>query len=161
MKRINGKWGFLWLLAFTVGLFSYTAGTLHAQEITPVGLWKTIDDKSGEVRSYVRIWKNEQGILYGKITKLVNTPDADTVVCDKCTDDRKNQKIEGLEILRGLKQKDPADPYYWDQGTVLDPENGKAYKGYVKVSRDNKQLTLRGYIGIPAFGRSQIWHRVE
>lgn len=133
----------------------------NAKEISPVGLWQTIDDKSGEARSHVRIWKNSKGVLYGKIVKLLNRDDADTVTCTKCTDDRAGQKVQGLEILRGLKQKDPSDPYFWDQGTVLDPENGKSYKGYVKVSEDNKVLTLRGYIGIPAFGRSQKWKRLE
>lgn len=127
---------------------------------SPVGLWKTIDDKSGKVRSHVKIWDNGKGVLYGKILKLIDREDADTVTCDKCTDDRKGQKIQGLEILRGLKN-DPDKPRRWNQGTVLDPENGKVYKGYVEVTEDNKTLKLRGYVGVPLFGRSQFWHRLE
>lgn len=147
-------------LKLIVGTFLFlTSAVLYAQP-SPVGVWKTIDDKSGEARSYVKIWDNGQGVLYGKITKLLNTPDADTAICEKCTDDRKDKKVVGLEILRGLKN-DPDKPLRWNQGTVLDPENGKVYKGYVEVTTDNKTLKLRGYVGVPLFGRNQFWHRVE
>jgi hypothetical protein len=46
-------------------------------------------------------------------------------VCDKCTDDRKDKPIVGLEIIRGAKQAEGKT--VWEDGKILDPENGKTY----------------------------------
>jgi len=43
-------------------------------------------------------------------------------------------------------------------GRILDPENGKTYKCRIKLVDD--VLEVRGYIGIPALGRTQKWYRV-
>ncbi|MFT6809134.1 MAG: hypothetical protein ACJA01_002366 [Saprospiraceae bacterium] len=47
----------------------------------------------------------------------------------------------------------------WSGGKVLDPKNGKTYKCKIELDGNN-ELKMRGYVGIPALGRTQVWERV-
>jgi uncharacterized protein (DUF2147 family) len=132
------------------------AGAASAQ-MSPVGLWKTIDDDTQKPKSLVRI-VDGGGTLSGRIEKLLDPADDAKEVCDKCTDERKGQPIVGLTILRNLRQ-DADDKTIWDGGDVLDPGNGKTYRARLKPMNNGKELQLRGYIG--PFYRSQTWIRVE
>lgn len=123
---------------------------------TPVGLWKTIDDDGKTEKSLVRITESG-GALTGKIEKIFDPAKQDSK-CDKCSDDRKDQPVLGMTILRDLKQ-DADDKEIWSGGEVLDPNNGKVYKTRLKPIDGGKQLQMRGYIG--PFYRTQVWHRVE
>ena len=95
-------------------------------QTTPVGVWRTIDDKTGEVSSEVRIVE-EGGALSGTIEKLLRKDAKQDNVCDKCTDERKDKLILGMKIIRGAKKSDGKD--IWEGGKILDPDNGKEYKG--------------------------------
>lgn len=133
---------------------------VQAQEKSPVGLWKTIDDHSNQPRSLVRI-SEANGEYRGKIEKLFRTPDQDqNPKCDKCEDARKNQPLIGMTILTGLKQ-DKQNSAEYTGGQILDPEEGKTYKSKITLADDGKKLEVRGYIGIPLLGRSQTWLRAE
>ena len=134
------------------------AGVALAQQATPVGLWKTIDDETKSEKSQVRI-VDAAGTLSAKIEKLTD-PSKQTAVCEKCSDDRKGQPIIGMNILRGVKQN-AEDKELWDGGEILDPNNGKVYKVRLKPIDGGKKLEVRGYIGAPMFGRTQTWIRVE
>lgn len=128
-----------------------------AQNNSPVGLWKTIDDSTGKPRSLVRITESN-GVVSGKIEKLIREPSEDqNPVCDKCEGDLKGKPVLGMTILNGL-QKD-GDSY--SGGTVLDPHNGKTYKAKLTVKDEGKKLEMRGYIGAPLFGRTQTWIREQ
>jgi uncharacterized protein (DUF2147 family) len=63
----------------------------------------------------------------------------------------------GLIILFGLKRNGEE----YQNGQILDPENGKLYASRLNVSDDGKQLQVRGYIGVPLLGRTQVWMREE
>lgn len=123
---------------------------------TPVGLWKTIDDKTGEVASEVRIVDNG-GVLTGRIEKLLRKNVKQDAVCELCTDNRKNQPVLGLEIIRGAKKAD--DKAVWEGGKVLDPDDGKEYTLKLTPLEDGKKLQVRGYIAF--FYRTQIWVRAQ
>ncbi len=122
---------------------------------TPVGDWRTFDDRTGLERSMVRI-EQRDGVLYGTVIAITDPADADKA-CDQCTDDRKGHKAIGLEIIRGLIPDGPI----WTGGTVLDPESGGVYRGTIRLSDDGNKLTLRGYIALPWIGRSQTWIRKQ
>jgi uncharacterized protein (DUF2147 family) len=123
---------------------------------TPEGYWTTIDDETGNKKSVVQIWKDEQGKLWGRIVKLYRQPgeEADPL-CDKCKGSLNNQRILGMTILRGLS----IDGEEWSGGTIMDPNNGKTYSCYIKVIEDGQKLNLRGYIGVSLLGRTQTWLR--
>ncbi|MBB5370463.1 MULTISPECIES: DUF2147 domain-containing protein [unclassified Janthinobacterium] len=135
------------------------AGTAAAagDNTSPVGTWKTIDDASGKPKSLIVITESN-GVLQGKIEKLFRTPEEDqNPKCDKCTGANKDQPIVGLTILTGLKK----DGKEWSGGEIMDPANGKVYKSKAELTDGGSKLQVRGYVGVPMFGRSQTWVREE
>lgn len=133
------------------------AAPAFAQDPSPVGLWKNIDDVTGKPKALIRITE-ENGVVQGKIEKLFRAAGEDqNPVCDKCTDARKNQPIIGMVFMSGLKK----DGHEYNGGEILDPDNGKVYKSKLKVADGGKKLEVRGYIGVPLLGRSQTWLRQE
>ena len=140
--------------ALTLALSSVCA----LAQMTPVGLWKTIDDDGKTEKSLVRI-ADSGGVLTGTIEKVFD-PAKQDAKCDKCTDERKDKPVTGLTIIRNVRQ-DADEKTLWAGGEILDPNNGKTYKTRLKPVEGGKQLEVRGYIGAPLFGRTQVWHRVE
>lgn len=131
-------------------------GSLACAQISPIGLWKTIDDDGKTEKSLVRIVE-AGGALLGKIEKIFDPAKQDSK-CDKCSDERKDKPVLGMTILRNVKQ-DADDKELWTGGEILDPNNGKTYKTRLKPVDGGKRLEMRGYIG--PFFRTQVWHRVE
>jgi uncharacterized protein (DUF2147 family) len=132
------------------------AGSVWAQ-MSPVGQWHTVDDKTGEVKSQIAIVE-KNGVLHGSIEKLLRKDAKLDAVCDECTDDRKGKLILGMEIIRGARKADGKD--VWEGGKILDPESGKNYTLRMTPIEGGKKLEVRGYIGTPLLGRSQTWVRV-
>ena len=142
------------LLALAAGLA--VALPALAAEMSPVGLWRTFDEKSGEPKSEVRI-SDSGGVLSGKVEKLLRKGADPQAVCDRCTDDRKGQPLVGLEIIRGAKKAEGKT--VWEDGRILDPENGSTYSLKLTPADNGSKLDVRGSIG--PFGRTQTWSRVE
>ena len=139
------------LAVFTLNVLPITpAGPADLK--SPVGLWKTIDDNTGAARAIVRIYEQD-GKLFGKIESNL-TPGAPNPVCSVCKDERKNQPIEGLVIIRNMKP----DGSEYDSGDLLDPDNGSVYRCKMHVEGGTR-LVVRGYLGISLLGRTQIWQR--
>ncbi|MEN3274628.1 MAG: hypothetical protein V7631_418 [Massilia sp.] len=133
----------------------FTSAAAWAQNNSAVGLWKTIDDETGKPKALVRVTE-ENGTLQGKIEKLFRGPNEEqNPVCTKCTDSRKNQPMIGMTIVSGLKKN--GDEY--TGGEILDPAAGKVYKSKATLRDGGQKLEVRGYIGAPMFGRSQVWQR--
>ena len=125
-------------------------------QMTPAGVWRTIDDKTGEVSSEVRIADNA-GVLSGRIEKLLRKDAKPDSVCDKCTDERKDKAVLGLEIIRGARKTEGKD--VWEGGKILDPDNGKEYTLRLTPIEGGKKLEVRGYIAF--FYRNQTWIRAQ
>jgi uncharacterized protein (DUF2147 family) len=124
---------------------------------SPIGLWKNIDDVSGKPKALIRI-SESNGVLQGQIEKLFRAADQEqNPKCDKCTDARKDQPIIGMVFMNGLKK----DGSEYTGGEILDPDNGKVYRSKMELTDGGKKLKVRGYIGVPMLGRSQVWVRQE
>ena len=151
---IHDKTTFLLGACVLLGLASVSfCASDPSLEPTPVGRWKTVDDKTGKPRSIVRIYE-ENGELYGRVEQSLN-PERAGRRCDKCTDERKNQLIVGMVIIRKLKK----DGDEYTGGDILDPDNGKIYRCKLKLKEHGNVLSVRGYLGASLFGRSQTWTR--
>ena len=122
---------------------------------SPVGQWHTLDDKTGEVKSVVVIFE-QQGVVRGRVEKVLRKDADPAAKCDKCSDDRKNQPVVGMEIIRGAKKAGGKN--VWEDGEILDPENGKTYALRLTPIENGAKLEVRGSIG--PFGRTQTWVRV-
>jgi len=146
---------FNWFV-FLAWLFLATA-SVHAAEVSPIGLWKTIDDRSGEAKGLIRI-REINGKFEGKIDKIFPKPGDDPAPkCEKCEGSLRNQPVLGLTFLWGFTKQ--GDEY--QGGEILDPESGKIYQAKMKVIDGGKKLEVRGFIGFSLFGRSQTWIRQE
>ncbi len=133
------------------------ASNLVAAAGSPVGVWRSIDDKTKQERSIIRI-AEENGKLKGVVEKIFDQPDDDPAhLCNECKDERKDKPIVGMTILWGLKKDGDA----WTGGEILDPKNGKIYRCKMTLSADGKSLDVRGFIGISLIGRTQTWHREQ
>jgi uncharacterized protein (DUF2147 family) len=118
-----------------------------------VGRWKTVDDKTHQTESIMRVWQQD-GRLYGAIEKLIGWPEDH--ICDRCSGEKKNQKMKGLVIFWDLT----SDGKVWDHGQIMDPKDGKVYRCKIELDSDGA-LKVRGYMGVAAFGRTQRWFRAE
>ena len=122
---------------------------------SPIGLWRTVDDVTGKVKSVVAIWE-ERGKLYGRIQKLVSPDPADpNPRCEDCTGEQKGKPVVGLRVLWDLKKNGNG----WSGGTILDPANGKTYKCMLSLEEGGTKLKVRGFMGISLLGRTQYWLR--
>ncbi|MBP6311360.1 MAG: DUF2147 domain-containing protein [Flavobacteriales bacterium] len=130
-----------------LALISLISVPLFAQDIS--GRWTTIDDNTGAKRSVVEITITN-GIASGTIVDIHDKTKMDNT-CTKCTDDRKDKRILGLPIIRNMKK----DGDEWEDGTILDPENGKIYD--CKIWLEDGKLQVRGYVAF--FYRTQVWVR--
>jgi uncharacterized protein (DUF2147 family) len=146
------------LCAFAAALFVLVSiPGAGAQQLSPklqnaIGHWQVVNSDGspgGKVDTYL-----ENGKLFGRVTEVRpgRTPQD---VCDKCSGEYKNQPILGMVIMRNFQ---PAGED-WVDGTVVDPENGKEYKGKIwAVGKD--ALKMRGFVGISLLGRTENWVRI-
>ena len=138
-------------------LLSFTSFSNSFAQMTPVGLWQSVDDNTNEAKSEIKIIE-VAGVLSGKVIKTLNDEPNDKKLCTDCKDDRKGQIIVGMEIIRGLKQE--SSEFVWaGGGKILDPENGKEYTVRMTPIEGGKKLQVRGYIG--PFYRTQVWNRIQ
>lgn len=136
---------------FFIVIFMITATITAQNEV--VGKWKTIDDNTGKARSIVEIYKNGDKI-FGKIEQILDEAERGNL-CEECKGSDYNKPIEGMVIIKGL-QKDGNE---YEDGTILDPENGKVYRCKIWVDEeDPKVLNVRGYIAF--LYRTQKWIRI-
>lgn len=125
-----------------------------AADATAVGLWRTIDDRTGQPRAVIRLWV-EHGRLRGRIEHLYRKPgQSKDPVCTRCTGTRRGQKVIGMVVLWDHR----LERGRWSGGRVLDPEMGKDYPGRLWLEGPDT-LKVRGYWG--PFHRTQTWHRLE
>jgi len=138
------------LLAASALFFSASA----MAQMSPVGLWRNVDDKTGEVLAEIHITDNG-GVLNGHIEKSLKKDGKANATCEECTDDRKDKPITGLEIIRGGRKVEGKN--LWEGGRILDPENGEEYRATFTPIDGGKKLDVRGYLG--PFWRTQTWNR--
>lgn len=141
---------------FVVGvLFTVFSCASMAKEIT--GVWKNIDDKTGNSKAVLEIRKESNGTYTGKIIKVTPRPGyTPKETCIDCPAPYTNKPILGMDVLKNLRQTDEED---FTGGKIIDPLTGKIYSMKAKLSSNGNRLLLRGYVGISALGRSQTWIR--
>jgi len=118
-----------------------------------VGHWQVINSdgtQGGQVETYI-----DHGVLFGKVTGARPGRALDSV-CVKCPGALKGQRIMGMVVIRNFHPEGDD----WVGGTVVDPENGKEYKGKMWAIGTDK-LGMRGFVGISLLGRSATWIRIR
>ena len=138
MKK--GIFSFITLFFLSLSIFANS----NADAI--LGEWLS-QEKDGKISIYKQGDKFYGKISWGKTPgkKDVNNPEAKL----------KNRDLIGLVILQDFKYKGSA----WEDGKIYDPKSGKTYDCILKVKDNNKVLEIRGYVGVPMFGRTATWTR--
>ena len=144
-----------------MGKFKYTVALLAATFSAGVfaedlsGTWRNIDDKTGSSKAILEIRQEANGTYTAKIVKVTPRPGytpKDT--CINCPAPYTNQPILGMDVLKGLKHTGGMN---YSGGKIIDPLSGNIYSTKAKLSSNGKRLTMRGYVGVSALGRSQTW----
>jgi uncharacterized protein (DUF2147 family) len=152
---------FMRIFAFLLFLLSSTAFTTHrpmlADDGQPddiVGVWK-----NGEGTGLIQIYKKDNK-FYGKIVWLKVANNADGTPRTDINNPEESMRTRPLRGLENLRDFTWVSDGIWENGTIYDPKVGKTYSCSIKMP-DWYTLEVRGYIGISAFGRTDVWKRQE
>jgi hypothetical protein len=122
-----------------------------ANQNSPVGYWKIMDEETKQPASIVQITDNQDN-LTGKVVKLLNNPDA---ICTKCSGEQQNKPILGMTILWGFQAKNDS----FTEGKILATRRGAIFDAGMQIAPDGQTLTLIVKTG---FGEhKQVWQRVS
>lgn len=142
------------LLLTSVLSLLQAASALAADISSPVGLWKAFND-AGQPTGYIRI--SEKDGTYTGIAERGLPTDPEDKRCTECKGQRKNQRLQGMEILWNIHKDGDA----YSGGEILDPFSGNIYRAKLELIEGGTQLKVRGYLGVSLFGRTQLWTREE
>ena len=134
-------------LILSACFLGFLAGNTLAQTADPaIGVWKTIDDKTNQPASLIKI-EEVSGVLQGTIIKTFPAPgETPLVYCNLCKDDRKDKPLIGMKIMSGLKKDAPGS---WSDGKILDPKEGEIYR--VKVATEDGKRWMSAVILVSHF----------
>jgi uncharacterized protein (DUF2147 family) len=132
-------------------------GPAWGQGSTPVGLWQTVSDRTGRPDGLVRVLEVDGEYIGTVVAVFSPAAESSNPLCEECKGDLKNKPIVGMTILHGVRRSQDG----YSAGEILDPDEGRVYKCRIVLSEGGQKLEVRGYIGIPLFGRSQTWIRKE
>jgi uncharacterized protein (DUF2147 family) len=123
------------------------------------GLWQEYDEHTGNVEALILIEKSNDATYEGKIEKIIpDRPERSAMICVNCPGSLKNQPLLGLRILSGMKRKDELN---FEQGNILDPEEGKIYRCHIRLSEDGNSIEVTGYMYFNWMGQSEVWRRAN
>ncbi|WP_151777529.1 DUF2147 domain-containing protein [Acinetobacter brisouii] len=142
-------------MLLALGLFG-AAIAAHAADPLNGTVWQTVDDATNKPKALVVFTEQKNGTLSASIQKVLTAGEENA--CTQCNGPYKNKSLRGVTIVRGLKNVGGNE---YDNGSILDPKNGKTYSLKGELINGGKQLKIRGYLGFSALGRNQTWNRVH
>jgi uncharacterized protein (DUF2147 family) len=107
-----------------------------------------------------------RGPVCGRIVRLLDPkgPDGKPVKPEDAVDHRnpdpslRGRKTLQMVFLYDFKPTSTANSF--EDGAIYSAEDGKTYKANLSLQADGS-LRLRGYVGAPILGKTQIWTRVQ
>lgn len=139
-----------------------SAASASAQSLPPsaqayLGDWTTFSDETGEAQSVVRITEAD-GVVEGRVVEVLPTREhpQPSFVCDDCEGRYEGADLREVRLIEGME---------WDGerlsgGRILDPLSGRRYRLLLTLDGPDR-LNVRGYLGIKALGRTQVWRRAR
>lgn len=137
------------VFALALSAMSLSATPAFASE--EFGYWLTESGKAivevkacGSMACGEVVWLAEPNDANGAPKTDINNPDAS----------KHGNAICGMAMIGDFERGEGE----WVNGFIYNPEDGKTYKSKMKIN-DEGNLYVRGYVGIPLLGKSQIWTR--
>ncbi len=122
---------------------------------TAAGFWQQADN-DGHVGAWF-YFVEVNGRYQGRLVRMFKKPGDPTFeICAKCAGKQKNAPMLGLVIVKDMKR----DGLKYEDGSILDPRDGTVYHAQMELSADGQKLSVRGYLGIPLLGQTQVWNRL-
>jgi uncharacterized protein (DUF2147 family) len=148
-------------LCFCVALISLSPAYAQDEAADPaeadrlIGVWAPSNG-----RALVKV-QNIAGKYYGRIVKLKEPTDPETGK-PKLDKNNPDEEMRSTPLLgyRMLKDFVYAGDDEWAEGTIYDPISGNLYSSTIKMNKDGS-LDIRGFIGVKALGRTDVWKRIK
>ena len=140
------------ILAAALASLSFAATAQHSAT-SPVGKWKTLDDKTGKVMTISEIYEAKNGTLAAKIVEAVGVP----ATCTTCSGQHQNKPMVGIVTLWNLKANKDGT---WGGGSGYKPSEDREFKAKtVTLTDGGKKLEVKGCVSIIC--RTATWVRVN
>jgi uncharacterized protein (DUF2147 family) len=140
------------IAVFTCILLHHVFAQMPASDAI-VGTWM-VQDGTAKVKI-----EKSNGKFSGKIVWLKQPSDKGKPVCDTKNPDKslQNRPLAGMKLLDNFMFD---NEHTWIEGTIYDPDSGKTYSCKITM-KNNKEMEVRGYVGISLFGRTETWNRTQ
>ncbi|MEL6536168.1 MAG: DUF2147 domain-containing protein [Bacteroidota bacterium] len=128
----------------------------------------------GEGDKLIGVWKPSKGTSMIKIEKIGNKYYGRVVWLETPNDESGNPRtdvnnpdeslrstpLKGYRILKDFVYDE--EDKLWSDGTIYDPNNGSTYQCKIELrDGDENTIDIRGYVGSPVFGRTDVWTRLQ
>lgn len=148
------KKNILLIAGILISSLTFFASAQSVQSDDIAGLWET-----GSGKARVNIIKSGN-YFYGRIVWLkepLNEEGKPKVDKNNPDETKRSTPLLGYRMLSSFEYK---GDNLWEDGTIYDPESGSTYS--CKITMDDKNtMNIRGFVGIAAFGRTDVWKRLE
>lgn len=149
-------------LLVLVAALTVLAPSVHAQALPAaaravLGDWTTYDDNTGEARVVVR-FTEAGGVVVGRIVRVLPTREhpRPTTTCDDCAARYRGRDVRSYDLVTGMRWNGSE----FTGGRIIDPESGRTYRATMRLDGPDR-LRLRGFVGVRALGRTQVWQRTR
>jgi hypothetical protein len=144
-------------LALSACCLPLSSGVAQQPTPTAVGYWEKVED--GKPSGWFRVYEKD-GLYEAQIVKVFPKPGEDPSGwrCTKCEDERKDAPVLGITLIKAMKQVKPG---VYEGGNILDPRDGSIYNAKMDVTPDGQTLSMRGFLGISLFGRTETWRKLD
>ena len=129
------------------------AFSVSAQNASPVGKWKTLDDESGKAMTITEVYEAKNGTLAAKITENLGLP----ATCGECSGQYKGKPFVGIVTLWNLKANKDGT---WGGGNGYKPSEDRSFTAKsVTLVDGGKKLEVKGCVAFIC--RTGTWERAD
>jgi uncharacterized protein (DUF2147 family) len=135
------------------GLLASVAFAATAQNnASPLGKWKTLDDKTGKPMTITEVYMAKNGTMAAKIVENLGLP----ATCADCSGDHKGKPMVGMVTLWNLKEKDGV----WGGGNGYKPSEDREFSAKsIRLIDGGKKLEVKGCVAFIC--RTATWVRAS
>ena len=138
------------ILAAALASVAFAASAQNAT--SPLGKWKTLDDKTGKAMTITEVYMTKNGTMAAKIVENLGGP----ATCASCSGEYKGKPTVGIVTLWNLKESNGV----WGGGNGYKPSEDTKFKAKsIKLADGGKKLEVTGCKAI--FCRTATWVRAN